>query len=86
MEIEELPMIEASVVTGEMDQMKWTGPLDLIVEPESKVLFTFHRDGRVELGPDLNLESVLTLDIVWLRALREIVNTAIYDKEKKGVG
>lgn len=44
-------------------------------------LAIIHEDGRVILGPQVNVGNLADIELYWLRLLREIVNTAIYDKE-----
>lgn len=41
-----------------------------------------HPDGRVTLSDQITLDDVKALPLPYLRVLREIVNTAIYDKER----
>jgi hypothetical protein len=48
-----------------------------------RTLFTIALDGKVTLAPDLTLGDVTALPLPYLRLLREIVNTAIYDKERE---
>lgn len=47
----------------------------------NKEIFRVAPDGRVELGKDLSLDALKSLDMHYLLALREMVNTAIYDKK-----
>lgn len=54
----------------------------LLVQMGARVLCKVSAEGQVWLAPDLNLNEVkeLSLDVLYL--LREILHTAIYDKER----
>lgn len=67
----------------EQKPIVWVDCEERLFDPgPQKPLLIFHADGRVELGKDLNLDDVKRLEMPYLKALREIINTAIYDKER----
>lgn len=57
-------------------------PLRLRCFVNNKEMFAVSVDGKVTLSPDLDLSDVQRLGLPYLLALREFINTAIYDKEQ----
>jgi hypothetical protein len=53
-----------------------------LAEGKGGLVFMIHRDGRVELGRSIDLAGVKSMDMEYLKFVREVVNTAIYDKER----
>jgi hypothetical protein len=53
----------------------------VIVAEGMKPLVTIRNDGKVTLHESINLSDMQTLPLDYLRMMREMINTAIYDKE-----
>jgi hypothetical protein len=53
----------------------------VIAGNEMKTLLTIRNDGKVTLSENIDLSDLQTLPLDYLRMVREMVNTAIYDNK-----
>jgi hypothetical protein len=64
--------------------MKGCQPGSVRLQQSGREIFRVSGEGAVWLAPDLDLAAVRALPLPYLLAVREMVNTAIYDRERGG--